>query len=143
MTHPKDRSGLTRRQLLGGAAGAALSVGAVGGLAACQNTTTPIGVCEDGSASPLVEAKPTGPLGLPLPRIDNSVTWAITDDNPPIPDGKKLEGGTLTVFNYPDYIYPGLLKKFQQETGSRSRSPRTTRRTRRSRSLLPGRSAST
>jgi spermidine/putrescine transport system substrate-binding protein len=119
MTHPKDRSGLTRRQLLGGAAGAALSVGAVGGLAACQNTTTPIGVCEDGSASPLVEAKPTGPLGLPLPRIDNSVTWAITDDNPPIPDGKKLEGGTLTVFNYPDYIYPGLLKKFQQETGSK------------------------
>jgi spermidine/putrescine transport system substrate-binding protein len=119
MANPKDRSGLTRRQLLGGAAGAALSVGAVGGLAACQNTTTPIGACEDGSGSNLVEAKPTGPGGLPLPRTDNSVTWAITDDNPPIPDGKKLEGGTLSVFNYPDYIFPGLLKKFQQEFGSK------------------------
>ena len=26
----------------------------------------------------LLLLKPTGPVGLPLPRIDNSVTWAIT-----------------------------------------------------------------
>ena len=85
MRHPKDRSGLTRGQLLRGAAAAAAGVGVAGGLAACENTTTPLGACEDASAaggSPLVEPKPVGPGGLPLPRNDNSVTWAITDDNP-------------------------------------------------------------
>ena len=57
-----------------------------------------------GSSSP----RPTGPAGLPLPRTDYSVTWAITDDNPPIKEGLKPEGGTLNVFNYADYIWPGL-----------------------------------
>ncbi len=70
MPHPKDRSGLTRGQLLRGAAAAAAGVGVAGGLAACENTTTPIGVgcepgAEGGSGSPLVEAKPVGPGGLP------------------------------------------------------------------------------
>jgi spermidine/putrescine transport system substrate-binding protein len=115
MPHPKDRPGLTRRQLLGGAAGAALGAGALGALAGCQNTTTPIGACDDGGGSDLVEAKPTGPGGLPLPRPDNSVTWAITDDNPLIPDGLPPEGGTLNIYNYPDYILPGLLRKFEQQ----------------------------
>ena len=59
--------------------------------------------------------KPTGPDGLPLPRTDNSVTWAITDDNPPIEDGLKPEGGTLQVYNYADYICPGLVKKFEKQ----------------------------
>ena len=118
MAHPKERSGLTRRQLLGGAAGTALGAGAVGALAGCQNTTTPIGACDDGGSSSLVEAKPTGPGGLPLPRPDNSVTWAITDDNPPIADGKRPEGGTLNVYNYPDYILPGLLRRFEREFGA-------------------------
>jgi spermidine/putrescine transport system substrate-binding protein len=110
---------VTRRQLLRGAAGTALGVGAVGALAACENTTTPIGACVDGSGSPLVEAKPTGPGGLPLPRTDNSVTWAITDDNPPVADGRRPEAGPLAIFNYPDYVFPGLLKRFEQETGAK------------------------
>src|SRR4249920_2661720 len=108
MPHPKDRSGLTRGQLLRGAAAAAAGVGVAGGLAACENTTTPIGACEDGSgaaASPLVVAKPVGPGGLPLPRNDNSVTWAVTEDNPKIKDGLPPEkGATLKLYNYPDYI---------------------------------------
>ena len=33
-----------------------------------------------GEAAKLVVPKPTGPGGLPLPRPDNAVTWAITDD---------------------------------------------------------------
>ena len=130
MRHPKDRSGLTRRQLLRGAAGAAAGIGAAGALAACQNTTTPIGFCEDGTRRrqrrrsrrrergarvELVVPKPVGPGGLPLPRTDNSVTWAITDDNPPIADGVQLEGGTLRLFNYADYIDPGLLKRFREQ----------------------------
>lgn len=119
MAHPKDRPGLTRTQLLRGAAVAALGAGGAGVLAACQNTTTPIGSCEPGSGgvSPLVEAKPTGPGGLPLPRTDNSVTWAILDDNPPIADGLEPEGGTLNVFNYADYLWPGLTERFQEKYG--------------------------
>lgn len=130
MRHPKDKPALTRRQLLRGAAAAAAGAGAAGVLAGCQNTTTPIGFCEDtgggavsasgdggGStlASSLVVAKPVGPGGLPLPRNDSSVEWAITDDNPRIADGVQPEGGTLRLFNYADYIDPGLVKKFAEE----------------------------
>jgi len=118
VAHPKDRSGLTRRQLLTGAAGTAVGVGAVGVLAGCQNTTTPIGACDDGGSN-LVVSKPTGPGGLPLPRPDNSVTWAITDDNQPIADGLPNENGPLQVFNYADYLDPEQLKKFQKLTGTK------------------------
>ncbi len=119
MAHPKDRSGLTRGQLLRGAAAAAVGVGAAGGLAACENTTTPIAVgCETdgagGSGSPLVVPKPVGPGGLPLPRNDNSVTWAIVDGNPKIADGLPPEGGTLRLFNYADYLYPALMRRFEK-----------------------------
>jgi spermidine/putrescine transport system substrate-binding protein len=132
MRHPKDRSRVTRRQLLRGAAAAAIGAGAAGTLAACQNTTTPIGFCEDqgggtvaggtggggeggGLVSTLVVPKPVGPGGLPLPRNDNSVEWAITDDNPVLPEGKKPESGTLRLFNYADYIDPALVKKFKKQ----------------------------
>lgn len=118
MAHPKDRPSLTRRQLLGRAAGGALGLGAVGLLAACQNTTTPIGAGGSGAGSGLVEPKPLGPGGLPLPRPDNSVTWAITPDNQPIPDGRANEAGPLTVYNYPDYLDPVVLKRFTKETGA-------------------------
>src|SRR5690242_12339698 len=99
MTHPKDR-GFSRGQLLKGAAGLALGAGTLGAASGCANTTTPIGACETGTgqgseAASLVEAKPVGPLGLPLPRPDNSVTWKIEADNQPIADGVKPEGGTL------------------------------------------------
>lgn len=117
MRHPKDRSGLTRGQLLRSAAAAAAGVGVAGGLAACQNTTTPIADCApgaDGSGSPLVEAKPVGPGGLPLPRNDNSVTWALTEENQPIADGLPPEGGTLRLFNYADYLYPALMRQFER-----------------------------
>jgi spermidine/putrescine transport system substrate-binding protein len=118
MPHPKDRPGLTRGQFLRGAAAAAVGVGAAGTLAACENTTTPIGACEDGGVaggSNLVEPKPVGPGGAPLPRNDNSVTWAITDDNPMIAEGGQPEGGTLRLFNYADYLYPALARKFEDE----------------------------
>jgi spermidine/putrescine transport system substrate-binding protein len=120
MAHPRDRSGVTRRQLLRGAAGAAVGVGAVGALAACQNTTTPVGACDDAGSS-LAEAKPTGPAGLPLPRPDHAVTWAITDDNPPLADGRPDEAGPLQVYNYADYLDPALLKRFEKETGRKVR----------------------
>jgi spermidine/putrescine transport system substrate-binding protein len=117
MAHPKDPKGLTRTQLLKRAAVGAAGVGGVTLLAGCENTTVPLGACDTGGGSTLVEPKPVGPGGLPLPRSDNSVTWAITDDNLPIADGLKPETGPLTVFNYADYLDPATVKKFQKDTG--------------------------
>jgi len=121
MGHPKDRSGLTRRQLLNRGAGAALAVGGAGLLAGCENTTEPIGASAAGpagEAGKLVVPKPVGPGGLPLPRPDNAVTWAITPENQPISDGRPLGKGPLNVYNYADYLDPATLKKFQKETGA-------------------------
>ncbi len=130
MPHPKDRSGLTRGQLLRGAAVAAAGVGVGGTLVGCENTTEPVAVgCEDvgaGAGSPLVEPKPLGPGGLPLPRTDNSVTWSIVDDNPPIADDLPPEtGATLKIFNYPDYIYPALLRRFEKRYDCKVAPPAT------------------
>jgi spermidine/putrescine transport system substrate-binding protein len=98
-----------------------VGIGAAGALAGCENTTTPIGACEtglSGGASSLVVPKPVGPGGLPLPRTDNSVTWAITDTNRPIPSGRPTEKGTLNLYNYADYIWPGLVKRFEKQFGA-------------------------
>jgi len=120
--HPKDQSGISRRQLIGGSLGAVAGLGVAGAIAGCENTTTPIGAGAAGpagAAAKLVVPKPTGPGGLPLPRTDNSVTWAITDDNKPIPDGRPAESGSLRVYNYADYVDPVTVKKFQKLTGSK------------------------
>jgi spermidine/putrescine transport system substrate-binding protein len=109
---------VSRRRLLQGAAGGALGVGALGLLAGCENTTTPIGACEGGDGSSnLVVPKPVGPGGLPLPRPDNAITWAVTADNQPIADGVPDENGPLQVYNYADYLDPTLVKKFEKLTG--------------------------
>jgi spermidine/putrescine transport system substrate-binding protein len=118
MTHPRDRSGLTRRQLLRRGAGATLGLSAAGVLAGCENTTQPIGANAGGptgEAAKLVVPKPVGPGGLPLPRPDNAVTWAITAENQPIPDGRLTEKGPLNVFNYANYLDPVTLKKFSKQ----------------------------
>jgi spermidine/putrescine transport system substrate-binding protein len=120
MRHPKDRSGLTRRKLLRNAAGGALGLSTAGILAGCENTTEPIGASGgglSGPASKLVVPKPLGPGGLPLPRPDNAVTWAIADDNPPIKDGRPVESGPLNIYNYADYLDPATLKRFQKQYG--------------------------
>lgn len=114
--HPRDNRGLTRTQLLKRGALGAAGIGGAAFLAGCENTTTPIGACETGEGNELVEPKPLGPGGLPLPRPDNSVTWRILDDNPPIADGLK-PSGTLQVYNYADYLDPATIKKFEKETG--------------------------
>jgi spermidine/putrescine transport system substrate-binding protein len=117
MAHPKDRP-LTREQLLRRAAGSALAISGVGALAGCQNTTTPIG-SGGGAGSKFVAARPLGPGGLPLPRPDYAVTWAITSDNQPIRDGRGTERGPLRIYNYADYIWPGLVKRFEKKYGTK------------------------
>jgi spermidine/putrescine transport system substrate-binding protein len=121
MGHPRERSGLTRRQLVKRAAGGAFGLSAAGVLAGCENTTEPLGVSGGGSAGPagkLVVQKPVGPGGLPLPRPDNAVTWAITPENKPIAEGRPVERGPLNVYNYADYVDPVTLKKFQKQYGA-------------------------
>ena len=68
-----------------------------------------------GASAELVVPKPTGPGGLPLPRTDNSVTWAITDENKPVKDGGSPEPGPLRVYNYADYLDPVTIKRFQKQ----------------------------
>jgi spermidine/putrescine transport system substrate-binding protein len=118
MKHPRDRSGLTRRQLLRRGAGATLGLSAAGLLAGCENTTEPIGGNvggPTGAAAKLVVPRPVGPGGLPLPRPDYAVTWAITPENRPIPDGRPTEKGPLNIYNYADYLDPVTLKKFSKQ----------------------------
>jgi spermidine/putrescine transport system substrate-binding protein len=121
--HPKE-SGISRRQLLQRSAVAAAGLSVAGALAGCENTTTPIGAADaegdvSSAAKKFVVAKPLGPAGLPLPRPDNSITWAITDDNKPIADGVKPESGPLRIYNYADYVDPETVKKFQQKFGAK------------------------
>jgi len=96
-----------------------VAVTGVAGLAACENTTTPVGAeaagGPTGAAAKLVVQKPTGPGGLPLPRTDNSVTWAITEENKPVKDGRSPEQGPLRIYNYADYLDPVTIKRFQKE----------------------------
>ena len=118
MSHPRDRSRINRRQFVRLAAGSAVGLGAAGALAGCENTTAPIGASSgglSGEAATLVVGKPTGPGGLPLPRPDNAVTWAITETNKPIADGRPPERGPLNVYNYADYIDPALIKRFEKQ----------------------------
>ena len=116
--HPREHR-LTRRNLVRGAIGAGAAVGVAGLAAGCQNTTTAVGAGDAAAGSAavrkLVVPRPTGPDGLPLPRPDYSVTWAVTADNPPIKEGLEPEGGTLNLYNYADYIWPGLIKRFEKQ----------------------------
>ena len=92
-------------------------MGVAGVTAGCQNTTTRSAPAKAAGGRRAQARRPAADRtdGLPLPRPDYSVTWAITDDNPPIKDGLKPEGGTLQVFNYADYIWPGLVKRFEKQ----------------------------
>src|SRR3954468_24493849 len=108
---------MNRRQLIQRSAAAAAGLGAAGLVAGCENTTTPIGAeaaGPTGAAAALVVQKPTGPGGLPLPRIEKSVTWAITEENKAVADGRPAEKGPLRVYNYADYVDPATVKKFQK-----------------------------
>ena len=116
--HPHEHR-LTRRNLVRGALGAGRGGRAWPESPPGAPTRRPPSAPARGGGNPAVQKfvvpKPTGPRGLPLPRTDNSVTWAITDDNPPIKDGLKPEGGTLNIYNYADYIWPGLVKRFEKQ----------------------------
>ncbi len=107
--HPLDGRG-NRRQFLRRTGGAAAGLASASPLlAACSNTTTaaaPSG--SDGGSG--------GPGGFPLARPNRPVQLPRWQD--PIASGMEPEtGGTFTIFNYPDYFYQPLMKKFGEKYG--------------------------
>ena len=91
-----EEAAISRRQLLGGAAGVALA----GLLAGCGSS----GSGGTGSSSG---------GGVPLPRQNNPVKWPVYADNKPIASGLKPEtGATLQLYNWVAYINESVIKSF-------------------------------
>ncbi len=107
---PPTRSGpgVDRRTLLRNAALLGISVPTLNALlAACADAPTGSGGTGGGASG--------GALQIASP--DNPVTWDITDDNQPIDDGLPPEAGPLLLYNYADYIGPGVVKSFEEQYG--------------------------
>ena len=54
---------------------------------------------------------------LRLASPDDPVRWTIQEDNQPIADGLSPEAGPLILYNYADYVAPGVVKSFEKEYG--------------------------
>lgn len=54
---------------------------------------------------------------LRLASPDDPVRWTIQDDNQPIADGLSPEAGPLILYNYADYVAPGVVKAFEKQYG--------------------------
>jgi len=100
--HPRESPIFDRRRFLRHTL--YLSLGAAAG-------PTILGACAADSTTTSSAA------ALPLARPDNPVTLPLHDDIPLIADGLEPESGTLKIFNYFDYIAPGVLKAFGDEYG--------------------------
>src|SRR5947207_1258123 len=115
MAHPRERrlrsSGITRRQFLRRSAGAAIAFpSAAAILAACGHASNP--------DNPSVAAPSGSPSAFPLARVDHPVTWPLYDDNPAIESNQEPEtNATLKIYNWEDYLWPKLCKKFGNEMG--------------------------
>ena len=111
----------TRRSLLRRTGAAAAGAGALGALAGCENTTTPVAAGESGGGGRGILGDPTagGPVdasGIPLARRDYPVVMPRLGDA--VKTGSKPErGGELQIYNYADYLNPAVLKKFGKREG--------------------------
>jgi spermidine/putrescine transport system substrate-binding protein len=100
--HPRERRSYDRRQFLRYCLAA--SAGTVAGpvlLSACGGSSS------SGSGTE-----------VPLARPDNPVTLPRFTDIPAIKNGLKPEPGPLQVFNYADYLAPGVVKSFGEQYGT-------------------------
>jgi spermidine/putrescine transport system substrate-binding protein len=107
MAHPRERASAPfgRREFLGRSAASALTLSSMGAiLAACQQRASD--VTTGGQATDVPLSRPGSPVTLPL-----------FDDNAAIADGLSAEDGPLLVFNWNDYIYKKVLKRWTAETG--------------------------
>jgi spermidine/putrescine transport system substrate-binding protein len=101
--HPRENRGsrASRRQFL--ALGALAAAAGTGALAGC------------GSRQPKSNAAAEE---VALSRPDRPTTLPLHADVPAIKDGLAAEkGGTLKIFNYPEYLSPDVIKAFGEEHG--------------------------
>lgn len=110
---PRRRGGplqdpMSRRQFLRQAMLAGLAVPpSVAALGACASSSV---VGPGGSAAP----GDSPGAGVTIASPENPVRWPVYEDNPPIADGLEPErGGVLQIYNYADYLAPGLVKAFK------------------------------
>lgn len=119
--HPRDPflgSSLNRRQFLRRSMGAAVALPSLGAiLAACgeREQTTPGG----GQTGPATGGGPTGPEtpGVQVGTPSNPVEQPLFDDNPAIASGLEPEAGPLRIYNWADYLWPRVYKRFAEEFG--------------------------
>lgn len=52
---------------------------------------------------------------LRLASPEDPVRWTIQEDNQPIADGLSPEAGPLILYNYADYVAPGVVKAFEKK----------------------------
>jgi spermidine/putrescine transport system substrate-binding protein len=98
--HPRENRGSRRQFLTLGALAAAAGTGA---LAGCGKRRTE-------------SAPPTDQVALSRP--DRPATLPLHSDVPAIKDGLTPEkGGTLKIFNYPEYLSPDVIKAFGEQHG--------------------------
>lgn len=101
-------SPISRRQFLQRALLAGLVVPpSVAALGACASSS--VVAAGDSGAS-----NGAGSGGVTIATRDNPVRWPVYEDNQPIGDGLEPEhGGVLQLYNYADYLAPGLIKAFK------------------------------
>ncbi len=105
-------SPLTRRRLLRRGGGLAFALSAGGSLLAACGDDDSSGASGGGG-----DGGGDGIGGIPRASKDNPVKLPIYDDNPAIKSGLKPESGPLEVFNWGDYISPGVLESFEKKHG--------------------------
>jgi spermidine/putrescine transport system substrate-binding protein len=116
---PSDH-GVSRRNLLKRAGQVAVAGGVAAGVAACENTTTPVaaeGATSGGGKGLLGDPTAGGPVdavGIPLARRDYPVTLPRLGDA--VSSSAKPErGGVLKIYNYADYLNPAVIKQFGKD----------------------------
>jgi spermidine/putrescine transport system substrate-binding protein len=102
-----DRRAFLRRAAMAGIA--VPSLGAI--LAACGDDGTGAGENGNGEAPPPEEG------GLTIGTMENPVSQPLFDDNPAIESGLEPEAGPLRIYNWADYLFPRVYKKFGEEMG--------------------------
>ena len=111
LMHPKERRlATTRRDFLVRSGGAAVSLSSI------SSITCRLRQHHTHRQRRAGGGWPTGAGGIPLARPNHPVTLERWEA--PIASGMKPEtGGEFTIFNYPDYIDPAVMKAFGKKYG--------------------------
>lgn len=111
--HPRQPAGLNRREFLQRSAGGAIALSAFAPLLAACGGADDNGGGNGGNGGGGDDGRPE----LQLARPDNPVEWPLFDDNPPIESDLEPESGTLRIYNWNDYLWPRMLRRFEKEYG--------------------------